>query len=254
MPSLHERIADDLRQAITSGQYDTGARLPTELQLMRSYAVSRNTVRDAAAELVNEGLVRKVPGRGGGMYVREHVLLTYHASSAERPEGGYSESDAYFGSVKAQGFEPSQDFSVSIEVAGVDVARELDIQVGSPVAVRTCLRYANGHPSSTQVTYYPEWLADLVPELLSPHNIPQGTTSFLAERGFEQIAFSDEISARMPSPQTASPLHISAGTPVIVYTRTGWTRDRPVRYTVATFPADRNRIRYSLGDAEVMDR
>lgn len=252
MPSLQDRIATDLRQAITSGEHAPGTKLPTEQALMTRYGVSRNTVRGATEELVNEGLITKHPGRGGGMYVRDHVILTYHASSAELAEGRYSESDAYFSSVREQGFEPSQDFSVAIETASADISRRLQIPEGSPVAVRTCLRYVNGKPSSTQVTYYPEWLTELVPALLSPHDIPQGTTRYLAEHGYQQVAFNDEIGARMPNPQHASMLDISAGTPILVYTRTGWTQERPVRVTTCVFPADRNLIFYSLGDTSVM--
>ncbi len=249
MASLQERIAAELRAAITDGTYQPGGKLPTEIQLMDRYDVSRNTVRGATDELVNEGLVLRVPGRSGGVYVRDTVMLTYHASSAEFPEGLYSESDAYFGSVIEQGYTPSQRFSVAIESAERDVAARLQVTAGSAVTVRHCLRFVNGQPASTQVTYYPEWLTDQVTELLSPRDIQQGTTRLLADRGHQQTAFVDEITARMPSPTDATSLDIPAGTPILVYIRTGWAHKRAVRVTVCTFPADRNRLVYTLGDA-----
>ncbi len=57
-------VADDLRDRIRRGQVTEGARLPTEAELVESYKVSRQTVRRAYLELVSEGLVERIPGRG----------------------------------------------------------------------------------------------------------------------------------------------------------------------------------------------
>jgi GntR family transcriptional regulator len=93
-----------------------------------------------------------------------------------------------------------------------------------------------------------------VRELLSPTDVPQGTTRLLAERGHLQVAFREEISTRMPTPEEASILDLGAGTPVLEYVRTAYTTQRPVRVTITTFAGDRNRIVYTLGDASVVDQ
>ena len=67
----YRQIASELRDQIASGTLREGDRLPTEPQLQEQYRASRNTVRDATALLVNEGLVRRGPGRGGGILVAE---------------------------------------------------------------------------------------------------------------------------------------------------------------------------------------
>jgi len=52
----------------------------------------------------------------------------------------------------------------------------------------------------------------------------------------------------MPGPDEIRTLDLAQGVPVIVYVRTAWTNQRPVRVTRTVFPADRKRIVYELGD------
>jgi GntR family transcriptional regulator len=248
MAVLYVNIAARLREQIVGGALTPGQRLPTEPQLMTTFGVSRNTVRLAVKRLVDEGLVRRVPGRDGGMVVRKRVTLTYHASRAEQPDGLRSESDSYVTETRAQGHTPSQTFEARLVAVPADPADRLQVPAGATVGLRRCVRAVNDQPSSIQDTYYPMDLADEVRELLSPVDIAQGTTRLLAERGHLQITFRDEIEARMPTPTDAALLNLPAGTPVIYYLRTGYTRDRPVRVTVTTFAGDRNRIVYTLGD------
>ena len=66
---LYRQIQADLRERITSGQLSPGSRLETEQELMARYEVSRATVRQALAGLVNDGLVEI--RRGLGTYVRK---------------------------------------------------------------------------------------------------------------------------------------------------------------------------------------
>jgi DNA-binding transcriptional MocR family regulator len=71
------------------------------------YKVSRNTVRLALGLLTNEGIITSTPGRG--TFVRDRIMLTYHASRAEvadRPDDWHT--DAYFTEVRQQGRQPSQ--------------------------------------------------------------------------------------------------------------------------------------------------
>jgi GntR family transcriptional regulator len=60
----YRTLADALRSEIRNGAYDGGRRLPTEEQLSASYSVSRQTVRRAMQDLVSEGMIYRVAGRG----------------------------------------------------------------------------------------------------------------------------------------------------------------------------------------------
>lgn len=60
----YRRIADELRQRITSGALSAGSMVPSELALSDEYDVARGTARSALALLLDEGLIEVVPGQG----------------------------------------------------------------------------------------------------------------------------------------------------------------------------------------------
>lgn len=74
-PSLNNVVADALRQAILSGQFKPGDRLP-EPVLAEMFRVSRNPIREALQVLSNEGLVEISPRRGARV-----PLMTYEELS-----------------------------------------------------------------------------------------------------------------------------------------------------------------------------
>lgn len=53
-----------LQSEIQNGVYAPGELIPTEAELCRRYGISRHTVRQALSELVKEGVVYRVPGKG----------------------------------------------------------------------------------------------------------------------------------------------------------------------------------------------
>ena len=65
-----QQVEDGLRRAILSGQVQSGDKLPSEAELARQFNVSRPTIREALRALESEGLIRKVPGAGGGSFIR----------------------------------------------------------------------------------------------------------------------------------------------------------------------------------------
>jgi len=64
------QVEEQIRSAILSGELRSGERLPSEAELARQFDVSRNTVREALHGLATQNLIKKVPGAGGGSFVR----------------------------------------------------------------------------------------------------------------------------------------------------------------------------------------
>ncbi len=63
----YQRIADDLRAQIESGEYPVGSQLPSKAALKQRYQVAQNTVDGALRELIREGLIQ--PRQGAGTFV-----------------------------------------------------------------------------------------------------------------------------------------------------------------------------------------
>ncbi|MFJ2241885.1 GntR family transcriptional regulator [Streptomyces sp. NPDC087859] len=78
--STYLRLARELRTAILRHDYPEGVRLPTEAQLAEHYGISRQTVRRAFQDLVAEGLVHRVPGRGTFATPRDEQYLRQFGS------------------------------------------------------------------------------------------------------------------------------------------------------------------------------
>src|SRR2546423_295044 len=58
------QIADDLREAIRSGRYEPGHRLPAGRELAKQYGVALMTVQRALNTLAADGLIEQYQGRG----------------------------------------------------------------------------------------------------------------------------------------------------------------------------------------------
>lgn len=75
--AAYRALARELRTALREGRYGDSGRLPTEAELSAAKGLSRQTVRRAMQDLVAEGLVYRVPGRGtfptspDGRYLRQ---------------------------------------------------------------------------------------------------------------------------------------------------------------------------------------
>ena len=73
----YQTLRQQLQDEIAAGRYQDGVRLPTESELVARHGLSRQTVRRAFQDLVAEGLVYRVPGRGtyasesGHRYLRQ---------------------------------------------------------------------------------------------------------------------------------------------------------------------------------------
>jgi DNA-binding GntR family transcriptional regulator len=238
----------DLRDAILSGEYQPGERLPTVDELMQTYAISsRPIIQKVIAALAAEGLVTTVHRRG--TYVRSYSPIDWYPGAFEhqssRRDVAGAGQDAWASDVTAQGRTPRQEILVETAPAPEPVASRLEIEPGTDVAIRRRLRLVDDTPFQTADSYYPLWVADGT-AIMSPGDIaiPGG---LMAAAGHPQVRFRDEIVVRMPNPAEQKRLSLPPGTPVAEHTRTGYNAvDRPVRVIVTIAPGDRHRIVYEV--------
>jgi DNA-binding FadR family transcriptional regulator len=70
-PPAYDRVANDIRLRITTGDLNPGDQLPVESDLVDIYQVSRGTLREALRLLASEGLLETIRGRTGGTFVTQ---------------------------------------------------------------------------------------------------------------------------------------------------------------------------------------
>ena|SRR5437868_12787230 len=242
--SLYQQVASELRRAIYSGDLGPGDQLPTEADLMLSHAVSRNTVRLALGELVNEGLVSRTPRRG--TVVRDRRPLLMYPQRELEPQPSTEVREAFAFAVSREGRAPSQLIEVAIVNPIEEIASRLELADGEPAVARRRLRFVDGQPYNTNDSYFPLSLV-AGSEITRPGDINRGANRVLKELGHAQVRVVDDIWARMPNQAEAERLQLELGTPVLVYIRVGFDiSDAPVRVAVSVLPADKHLIRYEL--------
>ncbi len=133
-------VADRLRAEIAAGAYPSGVALPTEAELCVDHDVSRQTVRRAFQDLVAEGLVFRVPGRG-----------TFVAGMA----GKYTRSSGSIDELMALAVDTDLDV-VDPPSIGVDIgaAGRLHLDTDEVVTMRF-RRLHHGRPYCTTSAYLP---------------------------------------------------------------------------------------------------
>jgi GntR family transcriptional regulator of arabinose operon len=85
----HEAIRQGLVDAIASGEYQPGQRLPSEAELVKSFSASRPTVIRALRELQLSGLINR--RAGSGSYVKVDQVIRGHTFGLMIPELGQTE-------------------------------------------------------------------------------------------------------------------------------------------------------------------
>jgi ABC-type glycerol-3-phosphate transport system substrate-binding protein len=61
---IYHQLKEIIKAKIERGEFEPGSRIPTEYELCNRYGISRTPVRQALTELVNEGLLLRLQGRG----------------------------------------------------------------------------------------------------------------------------------------------------------------------------------------------
>jgi GntR family transcriptional regulator len=242
---VYKQIADHLRAAITRGRLHEGDQLPSEAELMERYGVARMTIRNAIRLLEGEGLVTAEHGRG--VYVRSRPPVKRLASDRfarrHRKEG----KAAFTVEAEQAGSTPEVDLiRVSESRPPAEIAGRLKLGDGDTVIVRSRRYLLDGRPVETAVSYIPADLARGTP-ISKPNPGPGGIYARLEEQGHTLDRFTEDVTARMPTPEEARLLSLSPGVPVFRLVRTAYDLGgRPVEVCDTVMAADAYMLSYEL--------
>ena len=74
---LYHRVAAVLRQRVATGSYPVGTRFASEDELAAEFSVSRATIRQALAQLVDDGFITRHHGRGTFVRIPPKALVSH---------------------------------------------------------------------------------------------------------------------------------------------------------------------------------
>jgi GntR family transcriptional regulator len=242
---VFRQIADWLREEIVSGRLGKGAKLPSESELVAKFSTTRTTARQSLAVLKAEGLVVSEHGRGAFVRQPPPVRRLAHDRFARRQrERGKA---AFLAEAEASGFEAEVEvLHVGAEKAPAAVSAILKLKRGSRVLVRRRRYFADTSPVEVATSYVP-WALAAGTDMTKENPGPGGIYARLEESGHRLGRFTEEVSARMPTPEEVRLLRLHGGVPVFALVRTAFDSDGvPVEVCDTVMAADRFILDYEL--------
>lgn len=239
---VYKQMADHLRTAIIQGRLESGARLPSESDLVDQYSVSRVTARRALQTLVGEGLVSSERGRG--WFVRSHPPVRRLSGDrfARRHEG----KAAFTVDMEAN----ARPFSVDVLFVGPviapdEVARALKQSRGAQVITRRRRYLVEGRPVELATSYIPLDVADGT-TIGEADTGPGGIYARMEDKGFVFERYDEEVSARLPTEEETRLLGLPSGAPILHVTRHAVANGRVVEVCETVMDAAAFVLAYSL--------
>ena len=217
----HLQIQRVLRARIESGEWERGRAIPTEMELLAEFGVSRTTIREALGVLTRDGLIARHRGRGSFVQARldgpaavTNLILGYQAQ------------------VKV--------ITTETVPAPAHIVGPLGVPRGTPVTRLVRLEIVDGAPLAVVVNY----MATSLGERIRARDLTRvSLLEFLRDRlGLRLGTIHQSISARLPDVETARLLDTDLTQPVLalrlVVTDAAAT---PVEVSDAFYRADRYR-------------
>lgn len=198
------RLKELIREEYSS--WDPGAPIPSEAELCQTHGVSRTTVRKAIDDLVNEGLLYRIQGKG-----------TFVSATRVR-ERFVQFTAGFYEDLMARGIPlRTVVLSQAVIAGGKEIASRLRLALGDGVVKIRRLRFVNNHPVVLSDSFVPlhafpgiesEDLTDA--SLYGTLREKYGATLARGTRYVSVVACNDEQAASLHTP-TGSPLLVISG-------------------------------------------
>lgn len=244
---LYYQLELHLREAIETGKYPPGARIPTESELSRGFGVSRVTVREALRRLEEDGLLSRSRGQG--------TFVLPEAVEGRKIERNPARLLSFEQDILRHGLKPR------VQVLGFErcpapdrIGALLHLPAGQEVMRVRRLGWAGDEPLWVESRYFHPRIGDSVAE----QGLAQvSVTAFLhAVVGVHIANTRLRITACAATASQAKHLGIKPGDPVLINEFAFYGSDgRPVEAARASFRADRYAFTFeaapSIGTSEL---
>jgi len=228
---LYIQLEELVRDNIESGEWKPHIAIPSESEMNRLYGVSRMTIRSACSQLVQDGMLYRVPGKG--TFVAEPKIMT--------------ESLAYMGfreQLERMGYEITTELlNVSEKEASYGVAKRLECHQGAPILEIERLRFLKGEPISLHYSRIPLELC----KNLSERALEEEQLCVLLEREYnlKPSRVSETLESVSASEKESQLFKVPKGYPLLVLEDILYDKDNhPYEFSKVVFRGDKIKLKY----------
>lgn len=225
---LKEILLEEIQHA------EKGSPFPTELELCNHFDISRPTVRQAINELVVEGYLQRIKGKGTFIAepkIKQDFLIVLKSFTEEMREKGL--------------IPKTQVLGVEQEPCDEKVSKALNIAVGSEVIQLKRLRSANNIPIVLVTTFLP---AAKLPNILSRDFENESLYRIIEEEyGYTIDRATRTLEAWVAGENEAALLEIKEGDPIqFIETIAYLTDGTSIEYSLAQYRGDKSEFTFEL--------
>ncbi|HXE14550.1 MAG TPA: GntR family transcriptional regulator [Bryobacteraceae bacterium] len=236
---LYVQVREKLRSEYS--QLEPNTAIPTELELMRRFGVSRITLRKAVDDLVVDGLLERHQGKGTFTSVPK---LTHELNAIT----------SWTEQLRALGYNPRTTNRTCTEIAPPRrVAHALNLSGSEKVVMLRRTRLVGDEPLSLMTNYIP---SRLVPNIAKQAESAESLYELL-ERRYHLVPdrATDTVETRAATAEEADTLNVEPWSPILVMTRLSFLKDgSPLELAFAISRGDRYQYRVTLHGRARVDR
>src|SRR5215510_15067460 len=205
-----------------------GTPVPPERELAQRYATSRTTVRQALAELVIEGRLLRMQGKGTFVAMPKVAQML--------------ELSSYTEGMRAQGLHPQTNIlDTSYIGADDELAALLAVRPGSRVLRIHRLRLADGEPMSVDASHLSARRFPGLRRSLERH--PSLYEALSTDYGVEIAEAQETIETGLADPKDARLLGVDVGMPLLLLSRHSFdSAGTPVEWAQSRYRGDRYKL------------
>jgi GntR family transcriptional regulator len=222
---IYYQLQEHIKNLIEKGELKPGDSLPAEREYAEKFQISRMTVRQAFTQLVNEGYLHRIQGKG--TFVAERKI-----------EQGLQGLTSFTEDMKARGLEPgSQLINFEVIPANSQIAAQLSIKEYGPVYEIKRIRLADRVPMALETNYLS---ANLI-KGLTESIVNQSIYDYIeGQLGLRIDYASQVIESSVANEVEAQFLKIKKGVPIMQIQRNTFLKDgTPVEFVKSSYRADR---------------
>ncbi|MCX6168524.1 MAG: GntR family transcriptional regulator [Ignavibacteriales bacterium] len=232
---LYYQLKEILKEEIDIGQYKSGERIPSENELSSLLGISRNTSKQAIADLVAEGILYRIQGKG--TFVSDKKILT-----------GLTEAFSFSAEFKTNNANLITRVVFAEEIIESKESLEyIKLKKSTKLYRIQRLRLLNDIPVALQTSYIPQFFC---PKLLK-FDLSQNSLFDILNEHYKVTFdyFTEKLACVKADQYEAELLKIKKGTPIFLLTRKTFTKNDEIIEVARSFmPGDRCEFYFKHGE------